>query len=486
MPPRQLRIATRNCGFIDPENLDDYLAVGGYSALAQTLKKPPADTVNAILNSGLRGRGGAGFPTGKKWAAAQKQPGREKYVICNADEGDPGAFMDRAILEGDPHTIVEGMAIAGFAIGANTGEVYIRAEYPLAVKRLKQAIADAQQAGLLGKNILGTNFSFDIEIKYGAGAFVCGEETALIHSMEGERGEPRMRPPFPAEQGYRGKPSLLNNVETFANVPVILAKGADWFASIGTEKSKGTKVFALTGHIKNVGLVEVPMGTTLREVIFDIGGGCPGNKSFKAVLTGGPSGGALSAKDLDLPIDYEHLAEHQAIMGSGGMVVMDEDDCMVSIARFFTEFTQDESCGKCTPCRVGSRRMFEILDRITSGKGEPSDLIQLRLLSESIKDTALCGLGQTMPNPVISTLLTFPEEYDEHVRDHHCQARVCRDLLTFAINPEKCTGCHVCAVKCPTQCIGGERKKPHSINLRECIRCGICYDVCKFFAVVKR
>ncbi len=485
-PKKQLRLATRNCGFIDPENLDDYLAVGGYEALARTLEGSPVETVETIKRSGLRGRGGAGFPTGVKWAAAQAQDSETKYVICNADEGDPGAFMDRAVLEGDPHTIVEGMAIAGYAVGAQQGEVYIRAEYPLAVKRLSQALDDARAHGLLGRNILGSDFSFDIEIKYGAGAFVCGEETALIASMEGERGEPRTRPPFPAQRGYRGQPSVVNNVETLANVPAIIHKGADWFAGIGTATSKGTKVFALAGKINRVGLIEVPMGTTLREVIFEIGGGCPQNKAFKAVQTGGPSGGALPAAALDLPIDYETLAAHKSIMGSGGMIVMDEDDCMVSIARFFVDFTMDESCGKCTPCRVGARRLFEILDRITSGKGEPEDLERLKLLSESIKDTALCGLGQTMPNPVLSTLTTFPEEYEAHVRDHRCQARVCRDLLTFAINPEKCTGCHLCAIKCPSEAIGGVRKKPHSINLNECVRCGICYDVCKFFAVVKK
>ncbi len=486
VPKKQLRIATRNCGFIDPENIDDYIAAGGYEGLAKALEGTPEGMVETMKKSGLRGRGGAGFPTGVKWAAAQQQPGEVQYVICNADEGDPGAFMDRAVLEGDPHTIVEGMAIAGYAIGARHGEVYIRAEYPLAVKRLQQAIADAKANGLLGKNVLGSGFDFDIEIKYGAGAFVCGEETALIHSMEGERGEPRMRPPFPAQQGYLGKPSIVNNVETFANVAPIVVKGADWFSSIGTATSKGTKVFALAGKINRVGLIEVPMGTTLREVIFEIGGGCPNHKTFKAVQTGGPSGGALAAADIDLPIDYESLAAHKSIMGSGGMVVMDEDDCMVAIARFFVDFTMDESCGKCTPCRVGSRRLFEILDRITSGRGEAEDLVQLRLLSESIKDTALCGLGQTMPNPVLSTLDTFPKEYEEHVHDKHCPARVCRDLITYAINPERCTGCTLCAMKCPTQCIGGTRKKPHSINLKECVRCGVCYDVCKFFAVVKR
>ncbi len=483
---RQLRIVTRNCGFIDPEDIDEYIAAGGYAALGKALDGSPGEVVETVKKSGLRGRGGAGFPTGVKWAAAAGRTADQKYVICNADEGDPGAFMDRAVLEGDPHTVVEGMAIAGYAIGATRGEVYIRAEYPLAVRRLSKAIGDARAAGLLGGCILGSGFDFDIEIKYGAGAFVCGEETALIQSMEGERGEPRMRPPFPAEKGYRNSPSIVNNVETLANIPVIVAKGADWFSNIGTGTSKGTKVFALAGKVTRTGLCEVPMGTTLRQVIFEIGGGCPGDKKFKAVLTGGPSGGALAAKDLDIAIDYETLAEHQSIMGSGGMVVMDEDDCMVAIARFFIDFTMDESCGKCTPCRVGSRRLFEILDRITSGRAVEGDLDQLKVLSESIKDTALCGLGQTTPNPVLSTLATFRDEYEEHIHDHVCKARVCRDLITYAINPEKCTGCHVCAAKCPAQCIGGERKKPHSINLAKCVRCGVCYDVCKFFAVVKR
>ncbi len=483
---KQLRLATRNCGFIDPENIDDYLALRGYEALAQVLETPPGEVIETVKKSGLRGRGGAGFPTGVKWAAARAQGPGEKYVICNADEGDPGAFMDRALLEGDPHTIVEAMAIAGYAVGADKGAVYIRAEYPLAVKRLRQAIEDARTIGLLGENILGTGFNFDIEIKYGAGAFVCGEETALIRSMQGERGEPAIRPPFPAQKGYRGRPSVVNNVETLASIPAIILKGADWFADIGTATSKGTKVFALAGKINRTGLIEVPMGMTLREVIFEIGGGCPGNKTFKAVQTGGPSGGALAAADLDIAIDYETLAAHKSIMGSGGMIVMDEDDCMVAIARFFVDFTTDESCGKCTPCRIGSRRLFEILDKITTGRGEAEDLVKLRELSESIKDTALCGLGQTMPNPVLSTLNTFLDEYEAHVHERRCQARVCRDLITYAINPEKCTGCTLCAVKCPTKCIGGERKKPHSINLRECVRCGVCYDVCKFFAVVKR
>ena len=436
---KQMRIALRNCGFIDPENIEEYIALDGYMALADSLlHKKPEEVIDVIKRSGLRGRGGGGFPTGLKWEFANKQKADMKYVVCNADEGDPGAFMDRSIMEGDPHSIVEAMAVCGYSIGSPKGLVYIRAEYPLAIQRLKIAIAQAREYGLLGKNIFGTDFSFDIEIRYGAGAFVCGEETALIHSMEGKRGEPTLKPPFPAEAGYLGKPTNVNNVETLANIPIILTKGAEWFSSIGTERSKGTKVFALAGKINNVGLIEVPMGTTLREVIYEIGGGIKGGKKFKAVQTGGPSGGCLTEKHLDTPIDFDNLLAEGSMMGSGGMIVMDEDDCMVSVSRFYLDFTVEESCGKCTPCRIGNKRLLELLNKITEGRGTMKDLDALSTLGKVIKDTALCGLGQTSPNPVLSTLNNFYDEYVEHVRDKTCRAKQCKALLTYTINPELC------------------------------------------------
>ncbi len=482
---KQLRIATRNCGFIDPESIEDYIGVRGYQALATVLQMSPAESIDVIKKSGLRGRGGGGFPTGVKWEIASKNEADQKYMVCNADEGDPGAFMDRAVLEGDPHSVVEAMAIGGYSIGASKGTVYIRAEYPLAIQRLKKAMDDAKTYGLLGENILGSGFDFDIEIKYGAGAFVCGEETALIRSMEGQRGEPKTKPPFPAQSGYWGKPTIVNNVETYANIPAIILNGADWFASIGTEKSKGTKVFALAGKIRNTGLIEVPMGITLGEVINEIGGGCPGGKQFKAVQTGGPSGGALTSKDLDVAIDYDNLIAKGSMMGSGGMVVMDEDDCMVSIAKFFLDFTMDETCGKCTPCRIGSKRLYEILERITMGKGTMEDIDKLKSLAAVIKDTALCGLGQTMPNPILSTLENYWDEYIAHVQDKKCPAGVCSALLTYSIDPKKCTGCGLCSMVCPAACISGSKKEVHTIDASRCIKCGSCYEKCKFDAVVK-
>lgn len=481
---KQLRIALRNCGFINPENIDEYIARDGYEALAKVLSGTPQEAIDIVKRSGLRGRGGAGFPTGLKWEIASKNKADQKYVICNADEGDPGAFMDRSILESDPHSVLEAMVICGYSIGATKGLIYIRAEYPLAVKRLKLAIAQAQEYGLLGNNIFGTDFNFDVSLCYGAGAFVCGEETALIHSMEGMRGEPTVKPPFPAEQGYMGKPSNVNNVETFANVPVIFLKGPEWFASIGTEKSKGTKVFALAGKINNVGLIEVPMGTTLREVIYEIGGGIKGGKEFKAVQTGGPSGGCLTKKHLDTPIDYENLVASGSMMGSGGMIVMDEDDCMVSVAKFYLGFTVEESCGKCAPCRVGNKRLHETLDKITMGKGSMDDLDYLRNLSRVIKDTALCGLGQSSPNPVLSTIDNFWDEYVEHVVDKKCKSHKCKALKVYTIDPEQCKGCTVCAKACPAGAIKGELKQPHLIDADKCTRCGICYTKCKFNAVI--
>lgn len=481
---KQLRIALRNCGLIDPENIEEYIARGGYDALADCmLNRTPTEVIDTIKRSGLRGRGGGGFPTGVKWEFAMNQPEKEKYVVCNADEGDPGAFMDRSIMEGDPHSVIEAMIICGHSIGANTGLVYIRAEYPLAIQRLKIAIDQARQYGLLGENIFGTDFSFDIEIRLGAGAFVCGEETALIHSMEGKRGEPTLKPPFPAEKGYKGKPTNVNNVETLANIPIILTNGAEWFASIGTERSKGTKVFALAGKINNVGLIEVPMGTTLREVIYDIGGGIKGGKKFKAVQTGGPSGGCLTEKHLDTPIDFDNLLAAGSMMGSGGMIVMDEDDCMVSVARFYLDFTVEESCGKCTPCRIGNKRLLEILNKITQGKGENVDLQTLSTLGKVIKDTALCGLGQTSPNPVLSTLDNFYDEYVEHIKLKKCRAKQCKALLTYAIDPNSCTGCHLCARHCPVEAIVGVPRKPHIILSDKCIRCGMCLARCKFNAI---
>ena len=481
----QARIVLRNTGRINPENLDEYIAEGGYAALAHTLTTmKPEDVVNTILASGLRGRGGGGFPTGKKWQFAAAQPTGEKFIICNADEGDPGAFMDRAVLEGDPHSVLEAMAIGGYAIGASTGVIYIRAEYPLAVKRLEIAIKQAEERGLLGKNLFGSGFDFDIVIKFGAGAFVCGEETALIHSIEGQRGEPTVKPPFPAVQGLWKKPSVVNNVETYANVCAIMRKGADWFRAIGTQGSPGTKVFALAGKVANVGLVEVPMGSTLRQIIFGIGGGIKNGREFKAVQTGGPSGGCITKKSIDLPIDYETLKGIGSMMGSGGMIVMDEDDCMVNIAKFFLEFTLDESCGKCTPCRIGNRRLYEMLEEITDGRGTLETLEKLKTLSATIKDTALCGLGQTSPNPVLSTLANFEDEYMAHVKESRCPAGVCVKLIRYQIT-DKCVGCGLCLRHCPVNCISGERKMRHEIDQTKCIKCGACYGVCKFHAVEK-
>lgn len=481
---KQKRIALRNCGFLDPEKIEEYIACEGYEALGNCVTKmQPAEVIDIVKRSGLRGRGGAGFSTGLKWEITSKSQADQKYVVCNADEGDPGAFMDRSIMEGDPHSVIEAMAICGYAIGATKGLVYIRAEYPLAIERLQKAIAQARECGLLGTKLFGTGFDFDIELRFGAGAFVCGEETALIHSMEGKRGEPTLKPPFPSVSGYLGKPTNVNNVETFANIPVIINKGAEWFASIGTEKSKGTKVFALAGKINNVGLIEVPMGITLREIIFEIGGGIKGGKKFKAVQTGGPSGGCLTEKHLDIPIDYESLTAAGSMMGSGGMIVMDEDDCMVSVAKFYLDFTVEESCGKCTPCRVGNKRLYEILDKITKGKGTPDDLDRLKNLAQVIKDTALCGLGQTSPNPVLSTLNNFWDEYVEHVTESKCRAGQCRALMRYDINADNCVGCTACARNCPVGAIEGEKKQAHKINQNVCIKCGACIEKCKFNAI---
>ena len=481
---KQLRIALRNCGFIDPENIEECIGRDGYSALAKCLTEmTPEAVIDEIKRSGLRGRGGGGFPTGLKWEFARKYQADQKYLVFNADYRAPVDFMHRSILEGDPHSVIEAMAICGYSIGASKGLVYIRAEYPLAIERLRIAIEQAEKYGLLGENILGTDFSFHIEIRYGAGAFVCGEETALIHSMEGHRGEPTTKPPFPAESGYLNKPTNVNNVETLANIPVILNKGADWFASIGTERSKGTKVFALAGKINNVGLIEVPMGTTLREVIYEIGGGIKNGKKFKAVQTGGPSGGCLTEIHLDTPIDFDNLLAAGSMMGSGGMIVMDEDDCMVAVAKFYLEFIVEESCGKCSPCRIGNKRLLEILTRITEGKGTMEDLDNLRNLSQVIKDTALCGLGQTSPNPVLSTLEHFYDEYVAHIRDHKCPAGKCKALLSFRIDPQLCVGCTLCSRNCPVDAIIGERKEAHFIDTTKCIKCGTCKDKCKFNAI---
>lgn len=484
---KQHRVALRNCGVINPENIDEYIAFDGYKALGKVLTEmTPEQVIETIKASGLRGRGGGGFPTGMKWDFTAKAQGDQKFVACNADEGDPGAFMDRSILEGDPHSVIEAMAIAAYAVGADQGFIYIRAEYPIAVHRLNIAIGQAREYGLLGKNIFGTDFNFDLEIRLGAGAFVCGEETALLTSIEGKRGEPRPRPPFPAVKGLWMKPTLLNNVETYANICQIILNGADWFSSIGTEKSKGTKVFALGGKINNTGLVEIPMGTTLREIIEEIGGGIPNGKKFKAAQTGGPSGGCIPASLMDTPIDYDSLIAIGSMMGSGGLIVMDEDNCMVDIAKFFLEFTVDESCGKCTPCRIGTKRLYEILDKITKGQGTMEDLDRLEELSNSIKAGSLCGLGQSAPNPVLSTLRYFRDEYEAHVKEKRCPAGVCKSLLSYTIIPEKCKGCSACSRVCPASAISGQIKSPFVIDPEKCIKCGACMDTCKFGAIEKK
>ena len=482
---KQKRIALKNCGVINPENIDEYIAFDGYKALEKALKEmSPEDVIKTVLDSGLRGRGGAGFPTGKKWELTRANEGAIKYVVCNADEGDPGAFMDRSILEGDPHSILEAMSIAAYAIGAQRGFIYVRAEYPIAVKRLEIAINQAREYGILGENIFGTNFSFDIEIRLGAGAFVCGEETALLESIEGKRGQPRVKPPFPAQSGLWGKPTLINNVETYANVAQIILKGAEWYSSIGTETSKGTKVFALGGNVNNVGLVEVPMGTTLREIIFDIGGGIPNNREFKAAQTGGPSGGCIPAEHLDTPIDYESLKQIGSMMGSGGLIVMDESKCMVALAKFYLEFTCDESCGKCTPCRIGTKRMLEILTKICDGKGTPEDITKLEKLGKDIMRGSVCGLGQTAPNPVLSTLRYFRNEYDEHVNEKVCRAKECKAMSKITINPDLCKGCGLCQKNCPVGAIEGEGPgTKRSINQEKCIKCGTCIASCPFKAI---
>ncbi len=482
---KEVRIVLRNCGKIDPENIEDYIAEDGYQALAKVLTEmTPEEVIDTVLKSGLRGRGGAGFPTGKKWQFTRQAPGDIKYVVCNADEGDPGAFMNRRVLQGDPHAVIEGMAIAAYAIGAHQGYIYCRAEYPVAVSTLNIAIQQARNLGLLGKDILGSGFDFDLEVRMGAGAFVCGEETALIASIEGRRGEPRPRPPFPAVQGLWNRPTNVNNVETYANIPQIILKGAEWYASYGTEKSKGTKTFALAGDLNHTGLIEVPLGITLREIIYDVGGGIKDGKAFKAVQIGGPMGGCVPAEYLALPLDYESLAQAGTIMGSGGMIVLDEDTCMVDVARYFMDFTQDESCGKCTPCRVGTRRILEILTRICDGKGQDGDIELLESLCQEIRTNSLCGLGQGAPNPVVSTLRYFRDEYEAHIYEKRCPAKVCRALIRYEILPDACTGCTVCARNCPVNAISGERRQTHVIDPDTCIRCGICMQVCNFNAVV--
>jgi NADH:ubiquinone oxidoreductase subunit F (NADH-binding)/(2Fe-2S) ferredoxin len=482
--PKEVRVVLRNCGVIDPENIEDYISEDGYMALGKVLTEyTPEQTIDVIKKSGLRGRGGAGFPVAMKWELCRASKDTPKYLICNADEGDPGAFMNRRVLEGDPHSVLEGMIIAAYAIGCSQGFIYCRAEYPLAVKTLRLAISQARNLGLLGKNILGSDFSFDLEVRMGAGAFVCGEETAMMASIEGKRGEPRPRPPFPAVKGLWGKPSNVNNVETYANVSQIILRGSEWFSAMGTEKSKGTKTFALAGDVKHTGLIEVPLGISLREVIFDVGGGIKDDKGFKAVQIGGPMGGCLPAENLDLPIDYESLKVAGAMMGSGGMVVMDEETCMVDIARYFMDFTQDESCGKCTPCRVGTRRILDILNRICEGKGEEGDIETLEMLCSQITATSLCGLGQGAPNPVVSTLKHFRDEYEAHIHEKRCPAKVCKALIRYEVIPDVCTGCMVCARNCPTNAITGERRKPHFIDPDVCVRCGICMQVCNFNAI---
>lgn len=482
--PKEVRVVLRNCGKIDPLNIEDYIAEDGYMALAKVLtEQTPEKTLEDVKNSGLRGRGGAGFPVGRKWELCRNVNATPKYITCNADEGDPGAFMNRRVLEGDPHSVLEGMIICGYVIGAVRGYIYCRAEYPMAVRNLNIAIKQAREFGLLGENILGTGFNFDLEVRQGAGAFVCGEETALIASIEGKRGEPRPRPPFPAVSGLWGQPTNNNNVESYANIPQIILRGPEWFASMGTEKSKGTKTFALAGDVKHTGLIEVPLGITLREIVYDVGGGIKGDKGFKAIQTGGPMGGCLPEEYLDIPVDYESLTKAGSMMGSGGLVVMDEDTCMVDIARFFMDFIQDESCGKCNPCRIGTKRMLEILNKITEGKGEPGDLDTLEELARNITATSLCGLGQGAPNPVVSTLRFFRDEYEAHIYEKRCPAKVCKALIKYEVVEDLCTGCTVCARNCPTNAITGERRKPHVIDPDICIRCGICKQVCNFNAI---